>query len=181
MQEIFHEIRNFRKKRELKGDPVSLMIIGGGISAATSIVGGIQQKQAIEAQAKSQAEYLEQTAEEQEEATELELAEHDKNIRRLLGAQRAAFAGSGIDVSAGGTPSVVQEQSAMQGEVERQIIEYGGALEANKTRTQAELTRLQGKSRGTTALTSGIGSALSTAGSTLASVGRTQNLRLTSK
>lgn len=73
----------------------------------------------------------------------------DKN-RRILGAQRAAFAASGVDPDAG-TPVDIRADSANQGELEALTAIYTGRSGANSALARAKLENFTARS----AMTSG--------------------------
>ncbi len=161
-------------------DPITLGIISGVttvISTGFQVMQSQQQAAAMEKQAEYNQKVYEMEAEQEREAAEFEAEQHKKDIRRLMSAQRAAFAGSGVDLSAGGTPSVVQQQTAMEGELDRQAILYNGEVSATRAENQARLAEFKGKSGASATRTAG----LIGAGTTALTGASTTLMRLSSK
>lgn len=130
------------------------------VSAAVSAVGvGTQYKAA-----KDTAKYNEQVSK-QNAKTAGEQALYDaeqtraKN-RRILGAQRAAYSASGVDADSA-TALDVQQDTAIQGEMDALTAIYTGKLAATGHNSQATLRRMEAGQAGRTGNIAVAGSLLS--------------------
>ncbi len=118
---------------------MALMAVSTAASAGGAIYSGIKQEEA--------AEYSAKVAEQNAEAS-LKKAAYDEEaqrekVKRLLSTQRAAYGKSGVDLT--GSPLLVLEDTAAQGELDALAIRYGGEIEAGQQKSKAELYRLQGQ------------------------------------
>lgn len=139
-------------------EPVTLMIAATALTAAGTAYTGIQQYQAGKASERAEkdaAAAAQQKAKFDEQA-------HRERVRKMISSQRAAYGGSGVDLE--GSPLLVLEDTAGQGELDALAIRYGGSVDAAQHRAKG---RIYGK-QGTAALvSSGIsaGSSLLSGGS----------------
>lgn len=125
---------------------VPLMIAGGVMGAMGQYQQGRQEEQNLKNQARlanrnalaaeQQARVARQQAGREEETLR-------KQARRQIGQQSAAIAQSGIGF--GGTAGLLQEDSALQAELDALNIRYGGELEASSLLDQAKMSRYEGK------------------------------------
>jgi len=81
-----------------------------------------------------------------------------KRNMKLLAKQRMLFGKAGVTLE--GTPLLVMEETAKEGEMEAQMIEYAGRIGATRQRSQADIFSMQGRQ----AATSGTMNAALTAG-----------------
>jgi hypothetical protein len=125
-------------------DLVTGMMILGGVSTLVSTAGAIQQGQAEREAAEYNAEVMRQGAQASRDKAEYDETIHRERIRRLLSSQRAEYGASGVDMA--GSPLLVLEDTAAQGELDARAIRYGGEVEARQKLSQAEIYEQQGKS-----------------------------------
>lgn len=138
---------------------VSTMVLAAvAVSTAVTAYGQYQagqaQKQAYEYNAKIQ----EQNAKVAQDKAAYEADKQAQRVRRLNATQRAAYAASGVTQS--GTALDLQEDSLIQGEMDRLAVLYGGDVEAANFRSEAELSKFQGKAAGKSATTAAFGTLL---------------------
>lgn len=117
-------------------------------SSAVSAVGAVAQGAAASAAASSQAaaaEYNRQVAERNQvianqnrvlalRAADQDAADQRRENRRMLSSIRATYGASGLDMA--GSPLDVLGDTAMEGEVDAQRIEYAGRVEARQSALQ---------------------------------------------
>lgn len=137
---------------------VAIGYIGSGVIAAGSAAYlGYQQNQA----AKKSAEIAEDAARATENKAAYDEAAHRERVKKIISSQRALYASAGVTEE--GSPLLVMEDTAKQGEMDALAIRYGGDVAAAQARSQANLYKLQGKQAsnasylraGTSLLTSG--------------------------
>jgi septal ring-binding cell division protein DamX len=68
---------------------------------------------------------------------------HRESIQKLLSAQRALYGKSGLEMS--GSPLLVMEDTAGEGELDALAIRYGGDVAAARARSGANLSRMQAR------------------------------------
>jgi hypothetical protein len=120
-------------------DPVTLGVIGTMVSVAGSIASGAQ----AQAQAEAQARAYEQQAQADSQAAGYE-AQRERRQQELRAANaRAQVGASGVAMA--GSPTEVLVANAREGELDIQAIRYGSQIRQNNLRTQAEISRMQGK------------------------------------
>lgn len=120
-------------------DPVTLGVIGTMVSVAGSIASGAQ----AQAQAEAQAKAYEQQAQADSQAAGYE-AQRERRQQELRAANaRAQVGASGVAMA--GSPTEVLVANAREGELDIQAIRYGSQIRQNNLRTQAEISRMQGK------------------------------------
>lgn len=116
----------------------AIPFIIAGMSAYSALQQGQQQsaamKQQAEAEERNQRLLTEQARTARQQAGLDEEAQRRQN-RQFLATQRAAIGQSGIGF--GGTPGLLQEDSAMQAELDALNIRYGGELQASNLLNQA--------------------------------------------
>jgi hypothetical protein len=103
--------------------------------------------------AKYNADVAEQNAIAERNRAQYEENAHRRNVQKLLSAQRALYGKANVEME--GSPLLVMEDTAGQGELDALAIRFGGDIAAAKQRSAANLARMQGSS----ALTSGYVSA----------------------
>ena len=68
---------------------------------------------------------------------------HRAMVAKILSSQRALYGKSGLSME--GSPLLVMEDTALQGELDALTIRYGGDVAAANARSQANLQRMQGR------------------------------------
>lgn len=135
--------------------------------AAGTAVQAIGQYQAGKAQERAyeyNAQVNERNAKVAEEKAAYEAERQASKMRRAIGAQRAAMGASGYQIL--GSALDLQDDTVIQGELDRQAIMYGGATEATNFRSEAQMSRMQGKAAASAGKTAAFGTLLSGAGQT---------------
>ena len=66
---------------------------------------------------------------------------HRESVQKMLSTQRALYGKSGVDMS--GSPLLVMEDTAAQGELDALAIRYGGDVASAQQRSAANLSRMQ--------------------------------------
>lgn len=117
----------------------SFALLGLGLSIGGSIVEGAQQQQMANAQAKA----YEQQAQADAQASAFEQAQERKKQQLQQAAARAQVGASGVAIA--GSPTEVLAANARQGQLDLKAIQYGSQIRQNNLRTQADITRYQGK------------------------------------
>ncbi|WP_035066650.1 hypothetical protein [Nitratidesulfovibrio termitidis] len=113
--------------------------IGMGVSAASSILGGLASSQTSDAEARAyqaNAEYAMGAARNQAAASR-------EQYRRLASSQRAAFGASGVDVNEGSALDVLALTDA-EAELSAMELLYGGEMEAWSWKQKAATAKNQG-------------------------------------
>lgn len=142
---------------------VGLSLGGAALGAAGTLAAGDYNKEIADYNAKV-AEL--QAADALDRGAEAE-GRHRVNVRGLIGAQRAALAAQGVDV-ASGSALEVQLDTAGRGEVDALRIRsnaareaWGYEVQATDSRMRGELAQMEAKSRATSTILGGAGSAYS--------------------
>lgn len=117
----------------------ALAVAGTGLSAAGRLIQGRQE----EALAEYQARAIEQEAELDRRATGFEMA---REIRKFQGFQGSAIAKAGASgVALQGSPSEALTANAAEHALDLEAIRYGSQVRTNKLKTQADISRFQGR------------------------------------
>jgi hypothetical protein len=114
-------------------------LLGLGLSVAGGVVEGAQQQQMANYQAKA----YEQQAQADAQASAFEQAQERKKQQLQQAAARAQVGASGVAIS--GSPTEVLAANARQNQLDLKAIQYGSQIRQNNLRTQADITRYQGK------------------------------------
>lgn len=112
------------------GATYALMAASTAVSAYSSYATGQAQSNAAKANAKAaerKAEYDEQI--------------HRERVKQLLSKQRAMIGKSGLEMS--GSPLLLMEDTAKQGELDALAIRYGGKINASRYKAPAQAARTQ--------------------------------------
>ena len=141
-------------------DPVSLALIGGGISA----IGQISSASAQSASYKTQAEYADRQAQMAAQKGAYDASQQARQNDRQLASMRGQYLSSGIALS--GSALETLQDSATQASLDEQAIRYGAQVQSDNYRFQAGLAR----SNASSAMTGGFLGALATGVNTLSSV-----------
>lgn len=103
----------------------------GFISTGLSIASAVQQYSAYES-AKESAK----------KAAEIESQQKETELRKLRAAQHVAYAAAGVEPE--GTPTVVANESARQGDLDLQLIKLKGDMRAEEYGSKASAALLSG-------------------------------------
>lgn len=117
------------------------------VTVISSAATAVQQKQAADAQAdvaKVNAQNEETQANAVAQQAQLEAEQQRRQNRQRLGAQRAAAAKSGIDLSSGSITDVF-EDTAVQGELDALSTIYAGQTQSAYLRGRASVSRFEAK------------------------------------
>lgn len=120
-------------------DPATLALIAAGVSAATTITGGVAAMgaaQANERVAKNNARLARQQAESQ-------AAQNARETRLAISRRMAAAGSRGVQFS--GTMLDVAAEEALAGELETRFIAHAGDVEAKRNILAARQQRMQGR------------------------------------
>lgn len=117
----------------------ALTIAGGVISAGGALMQGKQAQVMAEAQARAQ----EQAALNEANASAFEMAKERRAQEKAHGAAIAQIGASGVALA--GSPTEVLAGQARENEMSVRAIAYSSALRQNQLRSQADITRFQGK------------------------------------
>jgi len=112
-------------------------------AVAVSAFGTIQAGQAAKSAAKYNAAVAEQAAKAASDKAAYDEQRHRESIRKLMSSQRALYGKSGLDMTEG-SPLLVMEDTAAQGELDAMAIRYGGDIASARDRSAANLSRMQG-------------------------------------
>lgn len=122
------------------GIEIALIGAATAMAAGGAVYAGDQQRKA----ANMNADIAEQNAIAERNKAAYDENIHRESVRKLLSSQRALYGKSGVDMT--GSPLLVMEDTAGQGELDALAIRYGGDIAAAKQRSSANLSRMQGKS-----------------------------------
>ena len=96
-----------------------------------------------QAVAERSAKVLENQAEAIEKKKEFDIAQFDKNFRKVQGQTKVALAKSGV-VQGSGTAYRIQMANAMEAELQKQLIAYNAKVQADKKLEEAKFAIIQG-------------------------------------
>lgn len=114
------------------------MIIAAVVAAAGTAYSGEQQRKA----ASVNADIAQQNAIAAQQKAAFDEERHRDQLKKLMSSQRSLYGKSGVDMS--GSPLLVMEDTAAEGELDALAIRYGGNVEAAQQRSAANLYRMQG-------------------------------------
>jgi hypothetical protein len=116
-----------------------VIVAGTIISAAAASYGAYQSYQT--------GKYNQRVAERDAEAAEAKAAYdaniHRDRVRRLISTQRALYGKSGVELT--GSPLLVLEDTAAQGELDALAIRHGGSTSAARSRSEGRLAAMEGR------------------------------------
>lgn len=138
-------------------DPASALLVA---SIGLSVFGGVQQAQAAKAEgeyaaqvANNNAKVATQQADYERQLGNIEEEKHRRNVRQMLGSQRAALAANGID-TASGTALDLQAETAQFGEEDALAIRanaarkaWGYEVEAGNYKAESRAAKARGKNQ----------------------------------
>lgn len=145
------------------GKSVSTFTVLSAVGTALSALSSIQQGQAAQAQADTQAAILRQQAERDRQQAASDEEDFRRRQSRVLAARRAGLGASGAEPGVG-SPLLVSEDFAGEVELQALRIRSGGELRATRAEQQADLQRLRGRAARTSGFTRGGALLLSGAG-----------------
>ena len=136
-----------------------LFAFGKMASAGSTVLGGIAENDSrsvnediAQGRYSFNANYQDQQAENARRAGDLGASQTVQKGRQVIGSQKAAYAGSGVDVNAG-TAGIMASDAAVQSELDAMKVKtnayqqaLGYSSEASNTRTDAALSKLKFKS-----------------------------------
>jgi len=136
------------------------VIILAAMAAGTAVTayGQYQQGQAQERALNYQAAVQERNAQIAKQNADYDAQRQSARLRRAIGSQRAAVLASGIQME--GTALELQQDTVQQAEMDRLAILYGGEINYQNARSEAELSRMQGKSAAQAGTTAAFGTVL---------------------
>jgi hypothetical protein len=121
---------------------LALAAIGTGTAAYGQITSAHQQA----ATAKYNAELAERNAKSAKKNAEYEARQKRKETARLLGRQRALYGKAGVAME--GSPLIVAQETAAEGEMDALMIERGYAQKSAAYLSQAKLAKMRAKNYG---------------------------------
>jgi hypothetical protein len=145
-----------------------LSVAVAAVGTGYSVHSGIEQGKMAEKAANFNAQVAENDALAAAQQAQYEADQVSRRNRIIMGKQRAAYAKSGVS---GGSMYDVMYESYMQGELDRMATLYTGAVASNRNRSQAQLSRLEGRNAKTTGYLRAGSALLSGAGETLGAAG----------
>lgn len=147
------------------------------IPAAIAVVGGVMGAQNAKEQGAFQSAMLEQNAtykdmaaRDVEKQGQLDADRHRRSTQQLIGTQRTAIAGNGIDVNSG-TAAELQDDAAQFGELDALTIANNAAREAWGLRVGSRNDRMNARFATKTASSNATGSILGGIGGAFGSMG----------
>lgn len=125
-------------------DATTIMAVAAAASAAVSAVGAIQQGDASRKTASYQAALAENNAIAARQQAEIEERQLRDKSRQLMSAQRARAAKGGV-LPEEGSPLLFSIGTGEDAEIDALNIRRHGEMQASQARSQAALTRYQGR------------------------------------
>lgn len=134
------------------------ILVAAAVGTAVTAYGQYQAGQAQERALNYQAAVQERNAQIAKQNAEYDAQRQESRLRRAIGSQRAAVLASGIQME--GTALDLQQDTVQQAEMDRLAILYGGEINYQNARSEAELSRMQGKAAGQAGTTAAFGTVL---------------------
>lgn len=138
-------------------------VAGGVMAAGGQVISGVYQGRL----ASYNARMLDLQARDARERGLFAIGRHQRDVRGLIGAQRAALAAQGVQVDSG-TAAEIQTQTAAQSAEDVGILADNAAREAWGFEQQAAISRWQGKSARVSGAIGGFATLLGTGAGTAA-------------
>ena len=132
-----------------------LQAIGTGVKVYSQVEQGKQQTRIAE----YNAAVAENNAKAASEKAAFEASQRTREKRRLLSRQAALYGKAGV-VTTEGSPLLVMAQTALEEELQVAAIRYGGKVQAQRYRSEAELSRYRGRQYERAGTISAIGTAI---------------------
>jgi len=121
------------------GEPLTIALVAStAVATAGTLYSGEQQRKA----ASRNADIQEADARAATQRAEYDADLHREDVRRLVSAQRAAYGKSGVTME--GSPLLTIEDTIEKGGLDALAIRYGGDIAAARSRSAANLSRMQG-------------------------------------
>jgi len=134
----------FNKQLGERGVWVNVAYIAvAAISAAAGGYATYDSGQQRKKESRYQADVAAENALAEKDKAKYDAKMHRENVQRVLASQRALYGKSGL--TGEGSPLLVMEESAKQGEMDALAIRYGGDIRASQQRSASNLYRMQGK------------------------------------
>lgn len=115
--------------------------VGGAVASAAGAVSAGQSQSAM---ANYNAMVAQRDAEQAKVAAQFEETRQRQTAAALRGSQRAAFSKAGLQLE--GSPLLVMAESQEEAEMDALVLRHSGSVAEARSRSQAALDRLQGKS-----------------------------------
>jgi len=130
------------------------------MAAATAVTayGQYQAGKAEQSALNYNAQVAERNAQIAQDKANYEADLQSQKVRRAIGSQRAAQLASGYLME--GSALDLQEDTVVQGELDRLAILYGGNIEAENYKSEAELSRMRGSAAAAAGRTAAFGTVL---------------------
>lgn len=125
-----------------------------GISAIGSAVSGFAQI----SQGRRQQEIYEENAEIARQKATYEEDKSRAKFKKLRGIQRSLYGKAGVDLTSG-SPLLIMSESAAEGELEAEMIRWGGETEAQQLKRYGKEARRAGMIAGTSTFLTGLSKA----------------------
>jgi hypothetical protein len=118
-------------------DPVSLGLMAvATIGAGVSAYGSYREGQDAKAASQYNANVAREQAAMIEQSGAMDASRQRKQVSRLIGTQKAGYAGAGVELS--GSPLDAMIYTAAEGEMDAQIIEYSSRIKSQGLLSQAK-------------------------------------------
>jgi len=111
------------------------------VAVVASVVGTVVSSDAQRRAANTNADIQEQNAAAARAKSSYDEQRHRESVQKMLSTQRALYGKSGVDMA--GSPLLVMEDTAAQGELDALAIRYGGDVASAQQRSAANLSRMQ--------------------------------------
>ena len=144
-------------------------LLMGAVGTVTSFNAQRQQGQVAQDAANANASILEARSQQATNEANARAAIQQRQNARVMGAQKAAFGASGVDVNSGTALDVAMD-TATEGELQTSLIRYGGSVTAQTLAMQAANLR-RGGAAAADAANTGAWSTLLTGGAKAAQAG----------
>ena len=115
------------------------MVAGLGLMGAGTVYSAIQQKQ----MADYNADIIRTEAEAEAERAKIEEARHREKINKFMGTQRAMYGKSGLSME--GSPLLVMEETAAQGELDAMLIRQAGQARVAELTAERNMVKMGGR------------------------------------
>ncbi|MEM6898462.1 MAG: hypothetical protein AAF583_01645 [Pseudomonadota bacterium] len=145
-------------------------VVGGAVTAASTIIGGKASARAAEYNAQVQqnnAIIARQKADQERRKGDVDVVRKQREVAQIVGDQKVAFGAGGIELSTG-SPLELLVSTVEQGALDAEIIRFNAEtrerdlrFEADNLDSQSELTRASGRSARTGSIFGGLGTLLS--------------------
>ena len=127
-------------------DPATIMMVGAGISAASSLMAGESSMAAGHYQntmAERNAGVLDDKADQSIKLGEYNIRRFDRDFAQQQASTEAAYMAAGVRMA--GTPFEILEYNLAEAELERENIRYSSKVDSYDYKQQAVLARMQGQ------------------------------------